>query len=199
MCLALSRWLAYINSLSPHDNTIITITFPILEMRKLRHREIKSFASVIQWGKYGAGIGIQAVRLQIVRPVPWNILFLPSLWNFHCFWGEWIVSQEFKVVLFCIKAERGQKQAVWYAGKANTQVTRRYFEKDELWINTAGLSHESTMPVCASMSQQVGLCEDCLTLLKLIHALGVGNIGFHKTEKGGKKRKMFKGEPQMRI
>lgn len=35
--------------------------------------------------------------------------------------------------------ERAKTEAVWYAGKGDTQVAYWYFEKDEPWDNTAGL------------------------------------------------------------
>lgn len=47
-------------------------------------------------------------------------------------------------------------------------------------------SYKSRMPVWANMSQQGGLCDDCLTPLELLQTLGTG---FHKAEQGGKKEK----------
>lgn len=90
---------------------------------------------------------------------------------------------------FGIKAEKGQKtEAVWYAGKLTPRLCVGISKKVNCESTLQAFSYKSMMPVFANMSQKAGLCDDYLTLFKLLQTLGVCYIGSHKAKQGEKKK-----------
>lgn len=77
-------------------------------------------------------------------------------------------------------------------GKVTPRLRVGILKKMNRETTLQAFSYKSRMPVWANMSQQRGLCDDCLTRLELLQTLGTCNTGFHKAEQRGKKEKDVK-------